>query len=97
MTFLQCFVCLFSAQWRRTAWPRKLTESEKRIQTLLWPHEGFSGSFSLLFNSFMLKPHLMAFYTAFYRFEQAKFADGGLILGSSLLLPQLLPPQFKEG
>jgi hypothetical protein len=35
-------------------------------------------------------------YNAFYRFRQAKFANGGLILSSSqfLLLPQL--PQKKK-
>jgi len=47
--------------------------------------------------------NLQHFYRSFHRFGQAKFPDGGLILGSSqlTLMPQLPLPkndaQFKSG
>jgi len=40
-----------------------------------------------------------AFYRAFHRFGQAKFLDGGLVLGSSQfsVLPQLPPKTMMLG
>ncbi len=43
-----CRYFTLSVRWRRTVWPRRLTESEKKIPTLLLPLGGFSGSHSFM-------------------------------------------------